>query len=407
MLTLFLAACVGHQDHGTEGAKDTSSLFESSGERSLPDGFQVLPTRFVALNICLEVHLAGHPGTHYFVLDSGAPWGAIDSTLASSLGLEQQVYEPPRGAATPPDARPWVPSVEVEIGQEQLVLSNLAVFDLQSMSNALGLPMSGIVGHDYFNHRVVMIDYKNRRVAVAPSAGFSYTGEGVFLPVASSIYFYSLAFLGAQPNSLAGVNVVIDTGSSYALSLTSERAAQLGLNTSPGGTMLTLYGEYDYSVAELGLFCWGQLSFGPCDVRVDPPISTMEGTGADCQIGAGLLSQFTAIFDIARKRIILEPGRQILRPLRLGKHGFRVGTAGPPFDRFIVRNVAEGMPAHNAGLRNGDELRRIAGTSVSGLDIDRIQLLLEGLRQSATSFTVVVLRGGVMLEIAIQLPGEG
>lgn len=58
----------------------------------------------------------------------------------------------------------------------------------------------------------------------------------------------------------------------------------------------------------------------------------------------------------------------------------------------VITNPYEGMPAHKAGIRTGDEILSIDGTDVRGMSVDSVSNMLRG--EAGTKLTVTVNRPG-------------
>jgi hypothetical protein len=118
--------------------------------------------------IWVQVHAAGERQPLDFVLDSGADTSVIHLQTARDLGLRMRRAEKVRGVGSLAAAYP-VEDFRAKMGLNPVSRSMLAV-DLSEVSKACDRRIDGLIGVDFFNRRVVEIDYVARRLRLLESA---------------------------------------------------------------------------------------------------------------------------------------------------------------------------------------------------------------------------------------------
>lgn len=99
-----------------------------------------------------------------FILDTGAGGTLVSEVLAAEVGLELGEEVQMQGATGVETAR-FSLGATLQVGQKQVKNLSLVVSDVVTpLSVGAGIPLSGIVGHDFFKDSIVVIDYKRKRI---------------------------------------------------------------------------------------------------------------------------------------------------------------------------------------------------------------------------------------------------
>ena len=119
-----------------------------------------IPFRFTDGFICIEARVAQSAEPLNFLLDSGAGVSVLDVRAARRLKLKLGPVETVRGVGS--EAAAWqLDPVRTLAGSVALPAIPLAV-DLSMADELCSKPVDGLVGVDFFAHRVVQIDYARR-----------------------------------------------------------------------------------------------------------------------------------------------------------------------------------------------------------------------------------------------------
>lgn len=160
------------------------------------------------------------------LLDSGAQTSVIDERLAERLALPRVVGPPlvAFGVGGQPQAGRGA-DLAVRLGGLSLERVRAAVLAL----GPLGAPEVGdtpvVLGQDVLSAVVAEIDFPRRRVRLEPAGSYSPPPEAVPAPVRRQ----GRALMARVTVEGAEIEVVVDTGASAVLSLSSEAAEAAGL----------------------------------------------------------------------------------------------------------------------------------------------------------------------------------
>lgn len=129
-----------------------------------------LPIQFREGLLWVEVCVPQRKEPLHFLLDSGASSSVVNLSTARQLGLELGPKVNVSAVAATLTGH-WPVKLSAKASHVGLPDQYLAL-DLSKLSGACGRSVDGLIGADFFRHRVVEIDYlaqKLRLLAVAPS----------------------------------------------------------------------------------------------------------------------------------------------------------------------------------------------------------------------------------------------
>lgn len=127
----------------------------------------VVPFRFLHGHIILSLSLNGHPSQN-FILDSGFSKSGLDRAAVATLRLPVS-YNPALTVClfTKVGHGDLIAhKVRIRVGKWTLLTGNVPVFDLRTISDAAGFPVSGIIGYDYMRAHPILIDYESRTISI-------------------------------------------------------------------------------------------------------------------------------------------------------------------------------------------------------------------------------------------------
>jgi hypothetical protein len=145
--------------------------FTSNQSKSQAPVFEA-PFDFYRNEIILQVKINGK-GPLNMMLDTGTDPSGIDVTTARELGLKlEPLGKPATGGGTDVNLTYYTKLAVVEVGG--LTVKNLETLaiDLSKISERLGKPLHGVLGHSLLNGRVVQIDYPNRKMRIYSQSPF-------------------------------------------------------------------------------------------------------------------------------------------------------------------------------------------------------------------------------------------
>src|SRR5688572_17140780 len=252
-----------------------------------------------------------------FIFDTGASHTVLHSRRGAELGLkpEEQVSGTATGGAIEGSLTSGV-SLKVagaEVSNQQIGMIDFPV--------PPGFEFDGVIGYDFINEFVVEIDYLKKIMNLYDPRTYSYRGRGEAIPLMLDDRRIPLAHVTIVPPTGAALNAVlgVDTGADRAFIFNSPFVRKHGLVSAMtditesagrggGGEQQIVVGRA--KAARLGRFVFTNPTVGL--VR-DPERdgATKEG---DVVIGGEIFRRFKLIIDYSRKRMILEPNKDLNDP---------------------------------------------------------------------------------------------
>ncbi len=187
-----------------------------------------IPFDFHKNEIILQVTVNGK-GPFNMMLDTGTDPSAIDLTTARNLGLKlHPAGKEVSGGGTNSNPGYYTQLPLVQAGAFAAKNVDALALDLSKMSERLGKPLHGVLGHSLLNGRIVQIDYANRVVRFLARSNT----EQVNTSKRTVMSFRYIDNVLIDDVSVNGKKVVanLDTGSSGRFNLTPAAVSYLGLD---------------------------------------------------------------------------------------------------------------------------------------------------------------------------------
>jgi len=285
------------------------TLFVSSAQAGGKQQVVEVPFDFYKNEIILQVKVNGK-GPFNMMLDTGTDPSAVDLTTARDIGLKlHPLGKPGTGGGTDVNLTYYTELPLVEVSSFTVKDVETLALDLSKVSERLGKPLHGVLGHSVLNGRIVQIDYPNRVVRFYSQPLFSKAANTPKRSVLSFRYADNVLLDDVFVN---GKKVVgnLDTGSSGTFNLTPAAVSYLGLeeefNQAPVSTDVGYNGVSQNRKGKVNNVTVGGIS-------VDAPavIYFGKGTGRDkkpwgINIGNAFLKDFVLTLDYRNKLVVLE-----------------------------------------------------------------------------------------------------
>ncbi len=266
-----------------------------------------IPAGFDDHSPTIHVTIQGISRPLRFAVDTGASFNLIDSRLAAQLGLKPNEEISTSGAGSGQIKMKVAKNLTFHLRGLTLQHFDVLITDLSGIE---GRTIDGILGYDFFNNLVVMMDEDRRSLTVMDPSAFDYRGSGVVLPVTFGggrgkwIYVPGTVKVdGVAPETL---QFFVDTGSSDAVDTEVIKKSKARLAEARTGVGL---GQSNTGVS--GRVEWFKL--GEFELRNAPSVCC-GNPGNENMIGCAVLHRFVVTFDYARKRMILEKGKHFADP---------------------------------------------------------------------------------------------
>jgi len=258
---------------------------------SLPVVAEEIPFRFTDGFICIDARMehGGEPVS--FVLDSGAGVSVLSLRTARRLKLKLGAAENVRGVGSEAAAYRLEP-VRALAGGSALPAIPMAV-DLSMADELCSRPVDGLIGVDFFEGRVVQIDYVHRCLRLMATAAPTTKGQKLPIEMKNGVMCVPVGVNDSQPRWTR-----LDTGCNDSLHWVVPRPRErggragvsIGFVTNPKDTSLMSVTLGSRTVESVKTSLHGRALF--------------EGEAG--LLGNGLLSQFVVTVDRANRQVILE-----------------------------------------------------------------------------------------------------
>jgi predicted aspartyl protease len=283
---------------------------------SLPAFAQVpvieVPFDFYRDEIFVQVKINGH-GPFRMMLDTGADPSAVDLATAKQIGLKL--------SATGRQASGGGTSVNLtyECGFQLLEVGGLTAknveavaVDLSKVSERLGKPIQGVIGHSLLNGRIVQIDYAKRVVRFYAKSLYSKATSQPNTPQRTFLRFRYADNVLIDDVLVNGKKMVanLDTGSDGTFKLTPAAVSLLGLEAEVSKAEVSRSVGYN-GISENREGRIRNVTVGGISIDSPTVIFFAKGTGRDkkawdINIGNEFLKDFVVTIDYRSKLIVLE-----------------------------------------------------------------------------------------------------
>jgi len=321
-----------------------------------------------------------------FVLDTGAgAISALDKTVADSLGLDlTMVFRGPGGAGADTIEVHSADSLAIALPGLSFEDRTFFTLPLHRMDPHWGKRKDGLVGGDLLSTLVTRIDYGNERIDFHDAASYEYKGPGETVPVevlGNTIFVRAEVLLYGKDEAVPAY-FLVDTGVRLSI-LNAPFSRQHGL---PAQSPMTTTGVTGYGIGGVSRGIVGRVrgirlgSFLIEDPVIDFSIDeggALADTSFSGIIGADILGRFDVVLDYSRSRIALEKNRSFAEPFVFDMSGIRFIMEGDRFDVLKVFSLFDPSPAAEAGLREGDVVKKIDGRDASSFNRETLREYLE------------------------------
>jgi len=270
-----------------------------------------VPFEFYRNEIIVQVKINGR-GPFNMMLDTGTDPSAVDLSTAREIGLKlSSIGGRAEGGGTDVNLAYGTILSAVELGAITAKNLEAAAIDLKKISDRLGRPLHGVLGHSLLKGRVVQIDYANRVVRFH-SSSLPKVAQQTNTTKRAVLSFRYRDNILVDDVTVNGKKVVanLDTGSNGGFSLTPAAVVQLGLQDEVDRAKVSTGVGYN-GPAENREGTISNITVGGISVDYPTVVFFAKGTGRDNEpwsvnIGNAFLKDFVVTIDYRKKLVTLE-----------------------------------------------------------------------------------------------------
>lgn len=356
--------------------------------QKLRKGKAVIPFKLINNLIVVSLELNGSQPLS-FILDSGVRrtliselpengeilLNKVEKIALRGLGGDKLVY----GYRSPGN--------NIKLGKVQGIGAEVIVLEknLLQLSQLMGTFVHGILGYDLFKSFIVEIDYASKQIVLYERSNdkkinhLSKHRKWDALPIEldETKAFLSVDYKHAQSSKDLPIRLIIDTGSSGALSLFSLTSYNIRIpkQNISGLLGIGLGGEIYGKTGRIHELSISDYSFKNAVVAY--PDSSylneiLSANGRNGSLGGDILRRFKVVMSYEHKVLLLRKNRDYREPFTYNRSGIDVNTPFPNLPVYVISKVKKGSEAERIGLKEGDILKRIDNKNTAELSLTEI-----------------------------------
>jgi hypothetical protein len=350
-----------------------------------------IPAVFAHNLIFIPVRI-NNGNTSMFELDSSAQYTSIEPARAKELGL----------AVSPTGT---VDRVELTMPGLQLRIAALPVIAQKNFAETTGQPAHGILGRDFFDHAVIVVDYIRQTVQVFDPATYTYAGQGKAFPAIGTSGPPLIRAKGDVGRKGFDADFEVDTALDSAIVFYQSFLDSKKISAAHFKAISASYPELDegskIQVGRIKEFQIGAYNVQePVALFSQSNSKTAANNKAAGAIGGDFLRRFSVVFDLPHQRIYLDPNLQINHTAQEDMSGLSILAKGANLKTFEIVQVRSGTPGSDAGLKEGDVIAGIDEEPAADLTLSALRDLF---RQVGHEYKLLIDRHGQSLPITIKM----
>lgn len=351
---------------------------------------QVVNFRLVQGFVVVDVYLQYIFKTS-FIIDSGAKHTIVfrkDLAKLTGMNLNREISL--KGSDIVTDVKAYVANgVNIQLDKCPNVKRDILVleYDYLRFGEFIGEEIHGIIGGEFFRNLVVEMDFvknkiqlwhpnhhKNSKIKEYRSCEVEFID---FKP-------YIRSSLITGDSARVPLNLLFDTGASISVLLYQDpiTGAKIPGNVIPGTLGKGLGGDLYGYIGRLN-----ELTIDDA-YRLHHPIAYFQQventelkkvkTDKNGILGNQIISRFDVIIDYHKEKLYLKPNRNLNQEFVYDRSGLTVFAYGSELKKYVITEVLPGSPAHEAGLKPGDVIKKIGLCPIGFYKLSDINSMLTG-----------------------------
>jgi hypothetical protein len=273
------------------------------------------------------------------------------------------------------------------------------------LGSYIGIPVTGILGYDFFNSFVIEVDFKKLTLILHDPKEFKAPKKYATLSLqleGNKPYLQTEIKTGPET---VPVKLLLDTGAGYALSLDCSSDPRLKLpekvlRSQLGVGLAGGVNGYLGRIPELKLSRYtvrSLLTSFPDSVNIQAKSATFRNGS----LGLELFKRFSIIFDYPHQKLYLRNRISLERPFEFDMCGIDLVAVPPKYRTYRVTNVHENSAAAEAGILPGDELLSLDLHPASSYTLTEISRIFHS--YPGRKFLMLLKRNGELISAEITL----
>ncbi|HOO10527.1 MAG TPA: PDZ domain-containing protein, partial [Cyclobacteriaceae bacterium] len=253
--------------------------------------------------------------------------------------------------------------------------------DYLELRNYLGTEVHGILGYELFSRFIVRMDYHKKRIVLLTPERFRKKRRYQTMEVkVQDTKPFIMAKTKLNDSTSLDVKLLIDTGASHGLVLEPEsdpaiRVPQKSLESIIGRG---LGGEIKGRIGRINGLELGRYKINEVIANFPDPDSyksllfqddSLRRNGA---LGGEILSRFSIIFNYPHEEIYVKKNADFRKKFNYDMAGIIVKAKGARLRAYEITHLRNGSPGKLAGLKEGDLIISVNGTSTQSLNLNQI-----------------------------------
>ncbi len=295
---------------------------------------------------------------------------------------------------------------KVEIENQNLYVMAEKVFHI---SELLGIPIHGIIGHSVLKDYISDINYVQRRIVLYKSADYEFKPGGRWDShdielIGEKPYIYCT--IVTHESDTVNVKMLLDTGASQAMWLDKNSHDKIVLPDKSVETHLGmgLNGAITGSVGLINNIILGRYNLKQPFCAFPDSSSLHAYTNKDNRngsIGSNILRKFRVVIDYEKKKLYLRRSSYFSNKFFFNVSGLEIGTPIPGIPVYEVYNINKSSNAYKSGLRKKDQVISINNKDLIDMTLSDINGYIE--EKQGRKLYLKVLRGNKEINITFRL----
>ena len=271
---------------------------------------------------------------------------------------------------------------KIRIENQNLYVMTENVFHI---SELLGMPIHGIIGHSVLKDYISDINYVHRRIVLYKSTDYDFKPRGKWDEHNIEIINdkpYMYCTIVTHESDTIDVKMLIDTGASQAMWLDKNSHNKISLPKRSVETHLGmgLNGSITGSVGVINNIILGRYNLKNPFCAFPDSTSLHDYTNIDNRngsIGSNIMRKFRVVIDYKKKKLYLKRNSYYNSKFFFNMSGLEIGTPIPGVPVFEVYNINKTSNAYKAGLRRKDQILSINNKNLINMSLSDINGYIE------------------------------